>query len=135
MAGLADTSTVRTSCSRIASPTGTPDRLPGLAVDLVGRSPHIIVAVTPPAVRAALGATKTIPIVMITGDDPVRSGFVTSLARPRGNITGVALLVVDLFAKQMELLKQVVPHLGRVARPPRCSGSPSRSPCCCERMR
>src|SRR4029450_11236436 len=52
---------------------------------------------------------------MITGDDPVRSGFVTSLARPGRNITGVTFLVVDLFAKQMELLKQVVPHLSRVA--------------------
>jgi len=94
---------------------GHPDRLPMMAADLVRRNPDVIVAVSPPAVRAALGATKGIPIVMITGDDPVRSGFVTSLARPGGNITGVTFLVVDLFAKQMELLKQVVPHLSRVA--------------------
>jgi len=62
-----------------------------------------------------LEATKAIPIVMITGDDPVRSGFVASLARPGGNITGVTFLHVDLFAKNMELLKQLVPSLRRVA--------------------
>jgi len=94
---------------------GRPDRLPMLAADLVRRNPDVIVAASPPAIRAALSATKAIPIVMITGDDPVRSGFVTSLARPEGNITGVTFLVVDLFAKQMELLKEVVPHLSRVA--------------------
>jgi len=94
---------------------GRPDRLPMLAADLVRRNPNVIVAASPPAIRAALSATKAIPIVMITGDDPVRSGFVTSLARPGGNITGVTFLVVDLFAKEMELLKQVVPQLSRVA--------------------
>jgi putative tryptophan/tyrosine transport system substrate-binding protein len=94
---------------------GHPDRLPMIAADLVRQNPDVIVAASPPAVRAALGATKAIPIVMVTGDDPVRSGFVTSLARPGGNITGVTFLVVDLFAKQMELLKQVVPHMSRVA--------------------
>ena len=56
-----------------------------------------------------------VPIVMITGDDPVRSGYVASLARPGGNITGVTFLTVDLFAKQMELLKQLVPNVKRVA--------------------
>ena len=94
---------------------GHSDRLATMAADLVRRRVDVIVAASPPAVRAAQGATKAIPIVMITGDDPVRSGFVTSLARPGGNITGVTYLVVDLFAKQMELLKQVVPHLSRVA--------------------
>src|SRR5262249_48738531 len=94
---------------------GHADRLAMMAADLVRRRADVIVALSPPAVRAALGATKAIPIVMITGDDPVRSGVVTSLARPGGNITGVTYLVVDLFAKQMELLKQVLPHLSRMA--------------------
>ena len=94
---------------------GVVDRLPGLAAALVRRNPDVIVAASPPAIRAARAATKTIPIVIIAGDDPVRSGFVSSLARPGGNITGVTFLIVDLFAKQMELLIQVVPHLKRVA--------------------
>jgi putative ABC transport system substrate-binding protein len=94
---------------------GHQDRMPALARELVRGNVDVILAATPPAIRAARDATQTIPIVMITGDDPVRSGFVTSLARPGGNITGVTLLVVDLYAKNMELLKQVVPRLRRVA--------------------
>ena len=90
-------------------------RLPALAADLVRQNVDVIVGTSPPAVRAGKDATRTIPIVMITGDDPVRSGYVASLARPGGNITGVTLLSVDLFAKQMELLKQLVPELRHVA--------------------
>jgi putative tryptophan/tyrosine transport system substrate-binding protein len=90
-------------------------RLPALATDLVRQNVDVIVGTSPPVVRAAKDATRTIPIVMITGDDPVRSGYVTSLARPGGNITGVTLLTVDLFVKQMELLKQLAPALRRVA--------------------
>jgi putative tryptophan/tyrosine transport system substrate-binding protein len=92
-----------------------PSRLPALAAELIHQNVDVIVAVSPPAIRAAKDATRTIPIVMITADDPVRSGYVASLARPGGNITGVTFLAVDLFAKQMELLKQVVPRLTRVA--------------------
>jgi putative ABC transport system substrate-binding protein len=67
------------------------------------------------AVRAVKGATTAIPVVMIVGDDPVRSGFVESLAHPGANLTGVTFQVVDLFAKQMELLKAIVPGLKRLA--------------------
>jgi len=90
-------------------------RLPGLAAELIRQKVDIILAASPPAIRAAKNATTAIPIVMITADDPVRSGYVASLARPGGNITGVTFLAVDLFSKQMELLKQVVPGLKRVA--------------------
>jgi hypothetical protein len=92
---------------------GSASRLPALAAELIRQNVDVIVAASPPAIRAAKDASRTIPIVMSTADDPVRSGYVASLARPGGNITGVTFLVVDLFAKQMELLKQVVPGLTR----------------------
>ena len=94
---------------------GHSDRLPALAAELIHQNVDIIVAASPPAIRAAKDATHTIPIVMITADDPVRSGYVVSLARPGGNVTGVTFLAVSLFAKQMELLKQIIPGLRRVA--------------------
>ena len=94
---------------------GNSSRLPALAADLVRRNVDVILAASPPAVRAATAETKTIPIVIITGDDPVMSGYVPSLARPGGNVTGVTFLTVDLFAKQLDLLKQLVPGLTRVA--------------------
>jgi putative ABC transport system substrate-binding protein len=94
---------------------GHPDRMSALAAELVREQVDVIVAASPPAIRAAKEATKTIPIVMITGDDPVRSGFVVSLARPGGNITGVTFLHVDLFSKNMELLRQLLPALRWVA--------------------
>jgi ABC-type uncharacterized transport system substrate-binding protein len=94
---------------------GNASRLPALAAELVRDNVNVIVATSPPSIRAARDATRTIPIVMITGDDPVRSGYVASLARPGGNITGVTLLVVNLFAKQLELLRELVPEIKRVA--------------------
>jgi putative ABC transport system substrate-binding protein len=94
---------------------GDSGRLPALAAELVRENVDVIVGASPPAVRAAKDATRTIPIVFITGDDPVRSGYVASLARPGGNITGVTILVVGLFEKQMDLLKQLAPDLKRVA--------------------
>jgi len=94
---------------------GYPSRLPTLTADLIRQNVDVIVAASPPAIRAAKAATTTIPIIMITADDPVRSGYVASLARPGGNITGVTFLAVDLFAKQMELLKQMLPRLKHVA--------------------
>jgi ABC-type uncharacterized transport system substrate-binding protein len=94
---------------------GNESRLPALAAELVRDNLDVIVAVSPPSIRAAREATRSVPIVMITGDDPVRSGYVASLARPGGNATGVTFLTVDLFAKQMELLKQLVPNVKRVA--------------------
>jgi putative ABC transport system substrate-binding protein len=83
---------------------GDADRLPALAAEMARQNVDIIVAASPPAIRAAKNATRTIPIVMITADDPVRNGYVVSLARPGGNIAGVTSLAVDLFSKQMELL-------------------------------
>jgi putative ABC transport system substrate-binding protein len=91
------------------------DRLPALAAELLRLNVAVVVAASPPAIRAARDATRTIPIVMITGDDPVKNGYVVSLARPGGNITGVALFAEELLAKQLELLKAVIPTVGRVA--------------------
>jgi putative tryptophan/tyrosine transport system substrate-binding protein len=94
---------------------GKYDRLPGLVAELVRLKVDIIVTGGGPATRSAKEATKTIPIVMAQDDDPVASGFVVSLARPGGNITGLATLAPELSGKQLELLKEVVPRLSRVA--------------------
>jgi len=93
------------------------DRLPELAAELVRRKVDIIVAAGGTVtVRAAMNATKTIPIVMTGGgDDPVRAGLIESLARPGGNVTGLTNLVTDLGGKRLELLKEAVPKLVRVA--------------------
>lgn len=92
-----------------------PDRLSALAAELVGLKVDIIVAGGNPAVRAAMRATSTIPIVMRTAVDPVEAGFVGSLARPGGNITGVTSITAKLIGKQLELLAEVVPGLKRIA--------------------
>src|SRR5450759_5623869 len=84
---------------------GQYDRLPGLAADLVGRSVTVIVANTP-AVPVAKAATAKIPIVFVTGDDPVENGLVKSLSRPGGNITGVTLISSVLGSKQVGLLRE-----------------------------
>ena len=90
-------------------------RLPELADQLARAGVDVICAVGPAAIQAAKNATTTIPIVMaFSGDDPVRSEFVTSLARPGGNITGLTILVADLTSKRLALLKEVVPGLTRV---------------------
>ncbi len=90
-------------------------RLPELAGQLARARVDVICAVGPAAIQAAKNATTTIPIVMaFSGDDPVRSEFVTSLARPGGNITGLTILVADLTSKRLALLKEVVPGLTRV---------------------
>ncbi len=86
---------------------GQYDRLPQLAADLVGRSVSVIAANTP-AVPVAKAATAKIPIVFVTGDDPVESGLVKSLSRPGGNITGVALISSVLGSKQVGLLRELV---------------------------
>jgi putative tryptophan/tyrosine transport system substrate-binding protein len=94
---------------------GKLDRLPALAAELVRLKVDIIVSAGPTVTRVAKEATVTIPIVMGFDDDPVGSGFVTSLARPGGNITGLSALSPELSGKQLELLKEIVPKLSRVA--------------------
>jgi putative ABC transport system substrate-binding protein len=91
------------------------DRLPDIAAELVALKVDIIVAGGNPAVRAAMKATSTIPIVMRTAVDPVEAGFVASLARPGGNITGVTSITTKLIGKQLELLAEVVPGGKRIA--------------------
>ena len=91
------------------------DRLPELAGDLVRLKVDVIVALSPPAARAAINATKTIPIVIRSTGDPVEAGLVASLAQPGGNITGVTSVSSELYGKRLELLKEVIPRLSRVA--------------------
>jgi putative ABC transport system substrate-binding protein len=94
---------------------GKPDRLPALAAELVHLKVDIIVSASPPATRAAKGATSTIPIVMTQDSDPVANGFVASLARPGENISGLSALAPELSGKRLELLKEIVPRLSRMA--------------------
>jgi putative ABC transport system substrate-binding protein len=94
---------------------GKSDQLPGLAAELVRLKVDIIVTSGPTATRPAKEATATIPIVMAFDDDPVGSGFVTSLARPGGNITGLSTLAPEIGGKRLELLKETAHRLGRVA--------------------
>jgi putative tryptophan/tyrosine transport system substrate-binding protein len=94
---------------------GKLDRLPALAAELVRLKVDIIVTAGGQATRAAKEATPTIPIVMTNDPDPVGSGFVASLGRPGGNITGLSTLAPELSGKRLELLKEVVPKLSRVA--------------------
>jgi putative ABC transport system substrate-binding protein len=91
------------------------DRLPALAADLVGRKVDLIVASSPPSALAAKSATSTIPIVFRGGADPVGDGLVASLARPRGNLTGVGFGGAELTAKRLELLSELVPRAGVIA--------------------
>ena len=97
------------------SAEGKADRLPSLAAELVGLKVDVIVSGGPSTTRAAKGASSTIPIVMAQDPDPVSSGFVASLARPGGNITGLATLTPDLSGKRLELLKEIAPKLSRMA--------------------
>ena len=92
-----------------------PERLPALADELVKLKVDIIVAMSTPAVYAAKQATTTIPIVMIAIADPVGSGFVANLARPGGNITGLSNVSADTSRQLLEMLKDAVPKLSRVA--------------------
>ena len=97
------------------SAEGKLDRLPEFAAELVQLKVDIIVSAGPAATRPLKEATKTIPIVMTQDSDPVGTGFVASLARPGGNITGLSTLAPELSGKQLELLKETVPKLSRVA--------------------
>jgi len=91
------------------------DRIPGLAADLAQLKVAVIVTAGPTDTRAAKAATSTIPIVMGFDNDPVGAGFVASLARPGGNITGLSTLSPEISGKRLELLKEIVPKLSRVA--------------------
>jgi putative ABC transport system substrate-binding protein len=91
------------------------ERLPDLAADLVRARVDLIIAVSSPAIRAAENATSTIPIVMVSGTDPVAGLFVASLARPEGNVTGVTTYSPEVAVKRLEILRECVPGLRRVA--------------------
>jgi putative ABC transport system substrate-binding protein len=97
------------------SAEGRLDRLAALAAELIRLKVDVIVTAGPADTRAAKEATSTIPIVMTFDNDPVGNGFIASLARPGGNITGLSTLAPELSSKQLELLKEIVPKLSRVA--------------------
>jgi putative ABC transport system substrate-binding protein len=91
------------------------DRLPDLAAELVQLNPSLIVSAPVPANLAARNATTTIPIVMADGADPVGFGLVHSLSHPGGNVTGLTNFAEDLAAKQLDIVRELLPHLARVA--------------------
>jgi putative ABC transport system substrate-binding protein len=94
---------------------GKAERLPSLVTELIARRPDVIVAVATPTIAAAQRATSTIPIVMAPATDPVRSGFIKSLAHPGGNITGMANMYGDAVGKSVELLHSILPSAKRIA--------------------
>jgi putative ABC transport system substrate-binding protein len=94
---------------------GQASRFPALAAELVRLNVDVIVATVPPAIEAAQAATKTIPIVMVTPSDPIGAGFVRSFARPGGNVTGLTWQTREAVPKRLQLLKETVPALARVA--------------------
>ena len=91
------------------------DRLPDLAAELVRLNVEVIVTGGSTSTRAAKKVTTTVPIVMARVNDPVDNGFVASLARPGGNMTGLSTLYPEISGKRLELLKEIVPKLSRVA--------------------
>ena len=105
----------RTVSLEMRSANGRTDRLPSLARELVQMKVDVLVTITSPGVRAAREATSTIPIVAGAVDDAVEQGFVASLAHPGGNVTGVSWLNTELSAKRLELLKEAIPEVTRVA--------------------
>jgi putative ABC transport system substrate-binding protein len=94
---------------------GQYDRLPALAAELVGRQVTVIAADFLPAALAAKAATQTIPIVFLSGSDPIGSGLVSSVNRPTGNVTGIAFMFTRLGAKNLELLGELVPDVTAIA--------------------
>ena len=94
---------------------GKLDRVPELAAELIRLKVDAIVTTGPPVTRVAKGATNTIPIVMAFDSDPVGNGFVASLARPGGNITGLSALFPEISGKRLELMKEIIPRLSQIA--------------------
>ena len=97
------------------SADGRDDRFPGLARELLALKVDVIVTRGTPAAKAVKNATSTVPVVMTASGDPVGVGLVTSLARPGGNITGLSAIVGELSPKRLELIKEIVPGLARIA--------------------
>jgi putative tryptophan/tyrosine transport system substrate-binding protein len=95
-------------------PLGRLDHIPSLIAELVQLNVDVLVVGPQPGINTAKKSTKTIPIVMISSIDPVAAGHVESLARPGGNVTGLALLTRDLSAKRVELLKEIIPRMTRM---------------------
>jgi putative ABC transport system substrate-binding protein len=93
---------------------GKPDRIPSLVAELVQLKVDVLISGDDPTIRVAKQATKTIPIVMVSNQDPVATGVVDSLARPGGNITGISRLTRELSGKRLELLTEVLPGIARV---------------------
>ena len=96
------------------SANGRGEQFPALAAECLRLKADIIATTTTPATQAAKNTTRTIPIVMLALGDPVGTGLVNSLARPGGNVTGASMMVSELAAKRLELLKRVVPRISRV---------------------
>jgi ABC-type uncharacterized transport system substrate-binding protein len=94
---------------------GSPQRLNELAAELVRLKPDVIFTINTQAAAAAKSATRTIPIVFVRAGDPIGAGLVSSLAQPGGNVTGLASFVAEMGPKRLELLKQAIPRLSRVA--------------------
>jgi len=97
------------------SADGQYNRLPALAAELVSRQATVIAADFLPAALAAKAATQTIPIVFLSGSDPIGSGLVSSINRPTGNVTGIAFMFTRLGAKNLELLRELVPNASSIA--------------------
>jgi putative tryptophan/tyrosine transport system substrate-binding protein len=115
--GLSETGFVegRNVAFEYRSAEGQYDRLPALAADLVRHQVNIIVATGTPTGLPAKAATTAIPIVFVTGSDPVQQGLVSNLSRPEGNVTGATTLAVELGQKRLELLHELVPHAKLIA--------------------
>jgi putative tryptophan/tyrosine transport system substrate-binding protein len=96
------------------SAEGHGERFPALAAECLRRKADVIVVSTTPAAQAAMAATRSIPIIMIGLGDPVRTGLVNSLAQPGGNVTGLSLMVPEVAAKRLGLLKEAIPGISRV---------------------
>jgi putative ABC transport system substrate-binding protein len=94
---------------------GVLDRMPAMAADLVNHRVAVIFVATDVGVQAAMAATKTIPIVFTTASDPVAAGFVPGLGRPGKNVTGIAMMGVELVGKRLELLHELLPGAARIA--------------------